>query len=163
MYDELRDMLYSLDGIAQNQQYHPEGDALYHSLQVFEHARRSTRDRVLLGAALLHDVGKALDGPTHDIEGADALDGLVSERLVWLVRHHLDLLKAPGQTRRRLRGTTLLRDLELLRAWDLAGRSPTAHVGSVDDALRFVLIDPSALAPQGVSINAHDHQEDLLD
>jgi len=143
MYDTLLEMLLALDGIAQDPRYHPEGDALYHSLQVFQHAQRDTHDPELLAAALLHDVGKALCAPDHDVDGADLLDGLVPPRTVWLVRHHLDLLRAPRQTRRRLNGTPMLRDLEQLRRWDLAGRSPFATVGTAASALGLVV---SALA-----------------
>lgn len=139
MRDELLDLLHALDGIAQDPRYHPEGDALFHSLQVWDHARRDTDDPELLAAALLHDVGKSLRGPDHDADGADLLDGLMPPRTVWLVRHHLDLLRAPGVTRRRLRGAPLLRDLEQLRRWDLAGRRPDAVVPPVTVALDAVL------------------------
>src|SRR4051794_22090790 len=105
MKGDLLDLLLALDGVAQPARYHPEGDALYHSLQVFDCARRETDDRTMWAAALLHDVGKAIDGQTHDEVGADLLDGLVCPRVVWLVRHHLDLLRAPARTRRRRRGT----------------------------------------------------------
>jgi hypothetical protein len=53
---------------------HPEGDALYHSLQVFELARcEAPWDRDLAAAALLHDVGKAIDRRDHVI--AEAFHG----------------------------------------------------------------------------------------
>src|SRR4051812_47975620 len=100
-FDELLELLVALDGVAQPVRYHPEGDALFHSLQVFDRARRSTEDRELWAAALLHDVGKAVESATHDEIGADLLDGLVSDRVVFLVRHHLDLLRDPRRTRRR--------------------------------------------------------------
>jgi predicted HD phosphohydrolase len=80
-------------------------------------------------------VGKAFDGPTHDEVGADLLEGLVSPRVVWLVRHHLDLLRKPGRTRRRMRGTPALASLERLRRWDLGGRQPNARVITVEHAL----------------------------
>jgi HD superfamily phosphodiesterase len=134
MNDDLFSLLQDLDGIPQSARYHPEGDALYHSLQVFELARGQTSDRVLWAAALFHDVGKAIDGPLHDDIGADLLDGLLPPRAVWLVRHHLDLLKDPRRTRRRYRGTQALRELELLRRWDLGGRNPNARVVSVEGA-----------------------------
>src|SRR6185295_3310220 len=117
MYQDLLDLLLSLDGIRQDPRWHPEGDALYHSLQAFDLARRETDDRELQAAALLHDVGKALGSADHAEIGADLLEGLVAPRVVWLVRHHLDLLVAPGVTRRRLRGSPALADLQRLRRW----------------------------------------------
>ncbi len=134
MNDELFSLLAGLDGIQQSPRYHPEGDALFHSLQVYDLARRATADRVLWAAALFHDVGKAIDGPTHDEVGADLLEGLLPARAVWLVRHHLDLLKDPRRTRRRWHGTGALRELELLRRWDVTGRDPRARVMDPQDA-----------------------------
>lgn len=135
MHDELARLLLHLDGIGQSPRYHPERDALYHSLQVFDLARRATDDRVLWAAALFHDVGKAIDGPAHDEVGADLLEGLLPPRAVWLVRHHLDLLRDPRGARRRYRGTPALVDLERLRRWDVGGRDPRARVPSVADAI----------------------------
>jgi hypothetical protein len=135
MHHELLDLLLALDGVPQPARYHPEGDALYHSLQVFDVARRASNDRFLWAAALLHDVGKAIDGATHDEVGGDLLDGLVAPRVVWLVRHHLDLLREPRRTRRALRSSPELADLERLRKWDLAGRRPGARVLEPEEAL----------------------------
>ena len=153
MYRELHDLLLALDGVAQPARYHPEGDALFHSLQVFELARRESSDRVLWAAALLHDVGKAEDGRSHDCLGAELLEELVCPRIVWLVRHHLDLLREPRLTRRRLRGTSELHDLELLRRWDLGGRRPDATVLEPEDALELLLGEPDVLRP-------HPHHDD---
>jgi len=50
--------IQALDGVEQNSRYHPEGDALYHSLQVFELAYQQSQDVELWLAALLHDIGK---------------------------------------------------------------------------------------------------------
>lgn len=141
MDTELLELLTDLDGIAQPARYHPEGDALYHSLQVFEHARSATDDRELWAAALFHDVGKAIDGALHDEIGADLLEGLVSDRVVFLVRHHLDLLREPRRTRRRLHGTRELVELEALRRWDLAGRRAHAHVPTPEAALMALYPD----------------------
>ena len=132
------ELLEDLDGVEQDPVWHPEGDALFHSLQVYDHARTSTRDPELWAAALVHDVGKARSG-CHEVEGARLLEGLMPDRVVWLVRHHLDLLRRPEATRRRLRGTRELHDLERLRRWDLAGRDPRAWVGSVDDAVASIV------------------------
>jgi hypothetical protein len=59
-----------LEAVKQNPKYHPEGDALYHSLQVFERAREARPyDEEFLLAALLHDVGKAIDPADHVAAG----------------------------------------------------------------------------------------------
>src|SRR5262249_39824061 len=106
MVHDLLELLLALDRIQQAPPRHPERDALYPSLQAFDLARRETADRALQAAALLHDVGKALGSRDHAGVGADLLEGLVAPRVVWLVRHHLDLLEAPAATKRRLRGST---------------------------------------------------------
>lgn len=155
--DDLLELLLALDGVRQSPQFHPEGDALFHSLQVFDLARRETDDRALWAAALLHDVGKAIGSDAHDATGADLLDGLVSPRVVWLVRHHLDLLERPGLTKRRLRGTRALADLGRLRRWDIGGRSPTARVLSPESAMALLLdTDSQALSPGGDPAYDHD-------
>jgi hypothetical protein len=144
MNDDLYSLLVSLDGIRQSPKYHPEGDALFHSLQVFDLARRASPDRIMWAAALFHDVGKAVDSALHDEIGADLLLGLLPSRAVWLVRHHLDLLKNTRSTRRRLRGTPRLRELESLRRFDLGGRDPRARVLAPEDALTILFADEGA-------------------
>ncbi|WP_437678135.1 HD domain-containing protein [Sorangium sp. So ce131] len=139
MHQELLDLLLPLDGVPQDPRWHPEGDALFHSLQAFDLARRETADRALWAAALLHDVGKAFAVADHADEGADALADVVCPRVVWLVRHHLHLLRAPGPTKRRLRGTRALADLGRLRRWDVGGRSPAAVVTSPEAAVAILL------------------------
>lgn len=135
MYEDTWELLAALDGVPQDPRYHPEGDALFHSLQVYALARQESADPTLWAAALLHDVGKSVAGPTHDREGAALLAGLYSTRIVWLVEHHLDLLRAPAVTRRRTRDKALLADLERLRRWDLRGRDPRASTPGVQEAL----------------------------
>ncbi|MDP3278573.1 MAG: HD domain-containing protein [Deltaproteobacteria bacterium] len=136
---ELISLLGALDGVAQSPVYHPEGDALFHSLQVFECALAGTQDPLVLAAALLHDVGKAVDGAHHEAEGAALLDGLVDQQICWLVAHHLDLLRAPERTRRKLRHDPRLSQLVLLRRFDLAGRDPHASVRTVGWAVDKLL------------------------
>lgn len=164
MYEELLPLLLALDGIRQDPAYHPEGDALFHSLQVFDLARMATNDRALWAAALLHDVGKAVDSPNHDDIGADLLEDIVSPRIVWLVRHHLDLLKNPRMTKRRFRGSNALTDLQQLRRWDVGGRSPHAIVLSPEMALSMLLEGASfsTLGPGGESAPIHESRKEIL-
>jgi hypothetical protein len=151
MHQDLLSLLLALDGIQQDPRWHPEGDALYHSLQAFDLARRESDDHALWAAALLHDVGKALGSADHAEVGADLLDGLVAPRVVWLVRHHLDLLHQPAATKRRLRGTRALADLQRLRRWDVGGRSPRATTLPAEAALEMLLDHggEALLAPLG--------------
>jgi len=137
--DYLLDLLLALDGVVQSPEYHPESDALYHSLQVFEWAYQSTNDIELWQAALFHDVGKSVDSKYHSEFGAQMLSGIFSDRVIWIIKHHLDLMKNPGKTRQKLLNSSLLSDLQKIRKWDLAGRDPNASVRDVDEVLDLVL------------------------
>ena len=63
---------------------------------------------------------------------------------VWLVEHHLDLLVASAQTKRKLRKQPAqlkqLKQLEQLRHRDVSGRDPTADVISPQQSI--ALLDP---------------------
>lgn len=153
MREQLLDLLLDLDGVRQDPRYHPEGDALFHTLQVFGLALRETRDPELLAAALLHDVGKAHAGPDHDEVGADLLDGLLCPRVVWLVRHHLDLLRNPRRARHR---RTEIGALQQLRRWDLGGRQRSARVLSPEQAVAILLDHPPLFDPGDEAGSPHD-------
>jgi len=136
--------LVPLEAIKQNPKYHPEGDALYHSLQVFHLAREARPyDEEFLLAALLHDVGKAVDPQDHANAGAEALRGAITERTLWLIGHHMDLLisreRALGaRLRRELEASEYLDDLKLLRELDDAGRVPGMVVEALDEVLAYL-------------------------
>ncbi len=138
MYEAMLDWLEALDGVEQDRRYHPEEDALFHSLQVYQCALRDGARPILLAAALFHDVGKAVSGPDHDVFGAAMTEGL-PHHTRWLIGHHLDLLRRPRKTRRIGAGTAWIADLEKLRKWDLAGRDPHARVCSPEEAVSVVL------------------------
>lgn len=136
--------LEPLELVKQNPYQHPEGDALFHSLQVFERARQvRPYDEEFLLAALLHDVGKAIDPKAHIAAGAEALRGAVTERTLWLIEHLPDLAALRDRTlsqrgRRVLDASEYLDDLKLLRDLDEAGRVPGAHVETIDQALVYL-------------------------
>ena len=92
-FELYRLLLRPLEGVKQSPKYHPEGDALYHSLQVFELARDERGyDEEFLLAALLHDVGKAIDPADHVRAGLQALEGSITERTETLIALHMDAL-----------------------------------------------------------------------
>jgi len=143
-YQLFRLLLLPLERVKQNPKYHPEGDVLYHSLQVFELARDERPwDEEFLLAALLHDVGKGLDPADHAGAALQALDGLITERTAFLIGHHMEALAYKAGTlgfkaRKRLEGSPEFEDLMLLRDLDNRGRVPGAVVGTVDEALAFL-------------------------
>ncbi|HMP06121.1 MAG TPA: HD domain-containing protein, partial [Lacipirellulaceae bacterium] len=120
-------LLLPLENVQQPLKFHPEGDALYHSLQVFDLARDAQLyDEELLLAALLHDVGKAIDPADHVAAGLDALDGTISPRTAWLIEHHMLAHQMADQSlgrraARRLRVSEHFDDLMLLEQCDRQG------------------------------------------
>ena len=127
--------LAPLEAVKQRPTTHPEGDALYHSLQVFDLAREARPyDEEFLLAALLHDVGKAIDPADHIASAVEALRGSVTERTLWLIAHHHDLDDNPRAVRPS-GPPEWLDDLRSLVDLDHAGRQPGRHVEGLDAAL----------------------------
>src|SRR5262249_15010915 len=143
-YQIYRMLLLPLEEVRQSSKHHPEGDALYHSLQVFELAREHRPyDEEFLLAALLHDVGKGLDPSDHVGAALHALDGLITDRTRFFIANHMlahdyKAGKLAPAVRRELEASPDLEDLLLLRELDDAGRVPGAIVGTVDEALDFL-------------------------
>src|SRR5437588_3215292 len=143
-YQLYRMLLLPLENVKQPTRYHPEGDALYHTLQVFELAREHRPyDEEFLLAALLHDVGKGIDRSDHVAAGLQALEGLLTERTAFFIAHHMDAHayrtgKLSPKLRHELEMSPDFDDLMLLRQLDDAGRVPGAVVGSVDEALDYL-------------------------
>ncbi len=137
-------LLLPLEKVHQSPQYHPEGDALYHSMQVFELAKeRRPYDVEFLLAALLHDVGKGIDPMDHVGAALSVLEGLITDRTRFLIEHHMDALAYKQGTlgarvRKHLEAAEDFEDLMLLRELDSAGRVPGANVGTVEEALEFI-------------------------
>jgi hypothetical protein len=133
-----------LESVKQDPKSHPEGDALFHSLQVFELAREARPyDEEFLLAALLHDVGKAIDPQDRVAAAVESLRGAVTERTLWLVVHQRDARAYRERTlsprdRKTLEDSEHFDDLMLLRDLDVAGRIPGAAVGTVDQALDYL-------------------------
>jgi hypothetical protein len=136
-----RMLLLPLETVRQDPARHPEGDALYHSLQVFDLSRDALPyDEEFQLAALLHDVGKAIDPRDAIAAGLAALDGTITVRTAWLIEHHAEAAAMRDGTlgaraRRRLEESEDFDDLVLLSDCDRAGRKQGVQVPDVEDAL----------------------------
>ncbi len=137
-------LLLPLENVKQNPTYHPEGDALYHSLQVYDLAcDQLPYDEEFLLAALLHDVGKAIDPFDHVNAALEALEGFITERTYWLIENHMLAHKVIDQTigarqRRRLATNESYQELLLLGECDRDGRRAGVMTTELDEALDYL-------------------------
>jgi hypothetical protein len=137
-------LLWPLEKVMQSVKYHPEGDALYHSLQVYQLALDAQPfDEEFLLAALLHDIGKAIDPEDHVGAALEALDGFITPRTAWLIEHHMEghllLSNSIGvRRRRRLRESPWFEDLLILAECDADGRVPGVQVDDVPAVLDYI-------------------------
>lgn len=152
-FELYRTLLFPLEIVKQDPRWHPEGDALYHSLQVFELARHERPwDEEFLLAALLHDVGKAIDRSDHTAAGLAALEGTITERTSWLIEHHMLALaykdRMLGKDEREvLEQSEHFEDLMALRDCDDRGREVGIETVTLDESLQYLrsLADESYL------------------
>lgn len=137
-------LLLPLENVKQSPKYHPEGDALYHSLQVYDLAcDQLPYDEEFLLAALLHDVGKGIDTYDHVYAGLEAVDGHVTERTAWLIEHHMAVHKIfdgtiGARAHRRLRENESYEELLLLGECDRGGRQIGVMTTDLEDALDYI-------------------------
>ena len=137
-------LLLPLENVKQPLKFHPEGDALYHSLQVFDHARDELPyDEEFLLASLLHDVGKGIDPLDHVAAGLEALEGTITKRTCWLIEHHMLAHEIADRSigrrsLRRLRESEYFDDLIILGQCDRAGRQPGVEAPELDEALAYI-------------------------
>ncbi len=144
-FDRYAELLRPLELVTQDPLRHPEGDVLYHSLQVYtlvgEHF---PYDEELLTAALLHDVGKSINRRDAITAGLEALKGIVTLRTAWF----LDNLPAGraivdgtlgARAMKRLKAAPDFNELMVLVDSDLAGRRCGVVVPDVEEALEQLL------------------------
>ena len=137
-------LLLPLENVQQNPRYHPEGDALYHSLQVYDLAcDQQPYDEEFLLAALLHDVGKAIDPGNHVLAGLESLEGFISQRTSWLIENHMSAHQIHDHSigarkHRRLRANENYRDLVALGECDRRGRQTGVLTTDIESALAYI-------------------------
>lgn len=140
-FPTMRMVLQGLERIFGDPREHPQGDLLYHSLQVFELAVEARPyDEEFLLACLLHDAGLALDR-RHPMEAAwNTLGPLITARTWFFIENRaeaVDYLKT-GKIRGTLRKSEDFEELVLLAKFDLAGRKRGVKVRDLDEALDFI-------------------------
>ncbi|MCK4576817.1 HD domain-containing protein [candidate division WOR-3 bacterium] len=127
------ELLYACGGVEQQIEYHPEGDVLRHTFQVFKWAIRESMDLDLILAALLHDVGKATYSNNHERDSVKMIEGFSSCKTVWLVKNHMRIwtyLKGEMQGLKKcleLANHCWLPELIQLARWDAKGRNPNSQ------------------------------------
>lgn len=137
-------LLLPLENVKQSPKYHPEGDVLYHSLQVFDLAvNQLPYDEEFLVAALLHDIGKGIDPHDHVMAGLEALEGFITPRTGWLIKHHMEAHKIRDASigfnaHRRLQANESYDELLLLGECDFNGRVPGIETTSLEDAIDYL-------------------------
>jgi predicted HD phosphohydrolase len=143
-FDRIADLVRVLSTVRQDPVRHPEGDALEHSLQVFDLVRDERPfDEELLTAALVHDVGRAIDRADPVAAGVEALGDLVTPRTRWLVET-LETARAHAdgtlglRARHRLEAHPDFLDVLLLAEADRRGRVRGYDAASLDEAIAFL-------------------------
>ncbi len=143
-FDRYRRLVAALEQVKLNPEYHPEGDALNHTLQVFDLARHERPyDEEFLLAALLHDVGKAIDRKDHIAAGLAALDGLITPRTAWFIEHHTEANQlAEGRlgarAKKRLEADESFEELTLFSKCDRGGRERNVQIPDLDEAIEYL-------------------------
>ena len=100
-------------------------------------------DEEFLTAALLHDVGKAIEPMNHVAAALESLAGFITDRTAWLIKHHMlahQLAKGTlgSRARRRLQQSESFDELVLLSECDRAGRQPGVEAPELEEALDYL-------------------------
>lgn len=134
-------LLQGLERVQSDPLHHPEGDLLYHSLQVFELALIDyPYDEEFLLAALLHDIGYAVDKRHPQAAAWHAIGELVTERTWFLIESRPDATEylRTGKIRGAIRRSPDFEQLLQLARYDQQGRVRGYPVRSADEALDYI-------------------------
>ncbi|TWT63045.1 hypothetical protein [Rubinisphaera italica] len=136
--DTFRPLLERLESFHWDYAEHPEGDALYHSLQVYDLGRNlHPYDVEFQWACLLHDVGFVVDPRLPEEAALRVLSGRVTERVEFLVGNLSSahrFLKHETQAKSLRKSESFEELLDLARC-DRDGRQPGKVVPTLEEAL----------------------------
>lgn len=139
----LRHMIYDLQGVETDSPHHPERDQFSHTVQVTLCAVGKLpllspfHGRILLKAAILHDVGKATtirergNMHGHEKHSADMVRDQVEPEVVWLIENHIRIIHMDEMRKSKQEALTthpLFPILKLLRECDVGGRNANFHI-----------------------------------
>jgi len=126
----MMNLLEPLKGLEQDKRWHPEKDVYTHSVQCYLRAMRETDSIDEILAALLHDVGKAVNKLGHDKESVILLHGITSVKSLWLIanhmriNHYMDGSMVKAAKARELQSHPWFTSLVALNRWDKMARKP---------------------------------------
>lgn len=143
-FDAIADLVRVLAAVKRDPARFPEGDALEHSLQVFGRVSEECPwDEELLTAALVHDVGLAIDRSDAVAAALEALGDLVTDRTAWFVEMlpaatalHAGTLGA--RARHRLERHPDFEMLGLLASADRHGHIRAGEAPTLEEAIRIL-------------------------
>jgi len=142
--DRIADLVRMLEHVKQDPVKHPEGDVLEHTLQVFDRVHEERPfDEELLTAALVHDVGRAIDRANPVTAGVSTLGDMITERTRWLVES-LEAAAAHGnqtlglRARQRLESHPDFLDVLLLAECDRKACIRGYDAVSLDEAIAIL-------------------------
>ncbi len=161
------DLIEALDGVAQRPIWHPEGDALQHTLQVFYLAIKETNDIDLLWACLLHDVGKAVVGKMHEFHSVKMIENIVSYKTKIIVKEHMRIKKyIEGKMKRPFKCDQMInnpyfKELIMISRYDNLGRNPNVKK-EYDKKEILNILNKKLMLHQDTEIKAHKNKVDEM-
>ena len=143
-FDRIAELVRVLENVKQDPVKHPEGDVLEHTLQVFDRVYEERPcDEELLTAALVHDVGRAIDREDPVCSGISVLGDAITPRTRWFVESLADAAAYGNHTlgaraRQRLESHPDFLDVLLLAECDRKARIRGYDAVSLDEAIAIL-------------------------
>ena len=168
-FDRIAELVRVLGAVKRDPVKYPEGDALEHSLQVFARVSEECPwDEELLTAALVHDIGLAIDRSAAVAVALEELADLVTARTKWLVEMlpvatalHAGTLG--HRARHRLEEHPDYDSLRLLESADRRGHVRSGEAPTLEEAIEILRALDGAEATDEATDEADDDDAQATD